>query len=176
MTKVARCSLLVLARSVAALAENSRLWIVVAITGHWHIEGNPQQELHFGQGLSPKTRFVLKDAASRAGTISIAIDEKTKVNHACEDPGECKNRIFDIPENADKATAQSNPSADSPFRKALLALMENPKRYVSAVSRDYGSVHDAVARLNGKTADLTPVFKGLGKDSYYIRVERLDGK
>src|SRR5260370_15939785 len=98
MTKVARCSLLVLAMSVAACAENSRLWIVVAITGHWHIEGNPQQELRLGQGLSPKTRFVLKDAATRAGTISIAIDEKTKISHACEDPRECKNRIVDVPE------------------------------------------------------------------------------
>jgi hypothetical protein len=61
------------------------------------------------------------------------------------------------------------------WRLALTALHENPPQFVSLVARGENSLPDCIAKKSDTTLDLTPAFKQMQHDSYFVSLKSLSG-
>jgi hypothetical protein len=156
-----------LATGLAAFAEQSlgNRWVVVGIVGKWHTVAD-KQPIYLGQPLEPGAAYEREPPTAGSGSISLAFGKDEPVTHECEKPGDC-SKPFEVPPPP-KLTSESRS-----IREALEEFIHGPKRYVTAVSRDLGGLHDGVVQTSGNGADLAPVLSGLGKGTYWIKIERL---
>ena len=166
MRNIGRMALLVLAVNAAMAAEKlGDRWVVVGIVGKWKTVADAKP-LYLGQPLAQGTAFVRDPPAARSGSITLAFDKDARVTHACENAGDCAKPFEVTPPPKREAASTS-------FREVLAAWVERPKTFIAAVSRDVGSLHDAVVPSSGAGADLTALVSGLGKGTYWLKIERL---
>ena len=166
MRNLARLALLIIYSLSAPAQSLGDRWVVVGIVGKWHSVSHPDA-FRLGQSLEPGTSFVRDPPNARSGSITLAWDKDTRETHACDNPGDC-DKLFKVP------AAPVAHTSSGWFREILATWVHEPKRYVAAVSRDSGSLQDAVARTSAAGADLAPVLSGLGKGTYWFRIERME--
>ena len=157
------CSALLLTFGLAAFAACPNCWYVFSVQGQWVTA--EQQPISPGMVLKPNVEYLRQPPTARFGSITLVADESHRITQSCDGPGGCDRR-FKVPEAPEAAGSRS-------FLEAFSAWVQHPQRYVAAVSRDYGSLRDAVVRSNGSSADLTPVVSDLGKGDYWFKIERL---
>jgi len=142
---------------------------VVGIVGDWSavtkLMGN-SRALRFGSAVSLDDRI---SGSTRGGSILIA-------SHA----GDRAYRFF---ERCDRLPCaylfrdDNKPVEDPPFlarlKDAVLPLIRgHGEAYIAAVSREWGQeLREAVVRLEGGEADLSPALPGLDAGSYYVRLQ-----
>ncbi len=165
MKTVTRMALLLLASHPVLAAESlGNRWVVVGIVGKWKTPSDGKS-VYLGEPFPPGAELVRDPPTARSGFITLAYDKDTRDTHACENPGACASvKVKSPPAHAPESSS---------FREVLASWVEAPKRFVAAVSRDVGGLHDAVVQSSGKGADCGPAFSDLAKGAYWIKIDRL---
>jgi hypothetical protein len=143
--------------------------IVVGIVGDWSGQGKLAKTAHaleFGSEVSNDYRI---SGSTRGGSILItsrAGDRTYRFFERCEKLP-CKY-LF-----KDENKPVEDPSFWARLGEAVMPLIRgHGEVYIAAVSRDWGQeLREAVVRLEGGEADISPALSGLDAGSYYLRLQ-----
>lgn len=155
-------------------------WVVIGTVGKWDL-GNSNTRVKIGTKLNPG-ETVMRDQSSDRKTGSITLlGGGAPLTYACDNPATlpdhsnagCVNPIT-IPDKKGNTSPEQDQGLLSFLVGVTQLLTEQPTRYYSAVSRDYGGLQDAVVQINENAVDLHPVLSTLNKGEYRLTFTKLE--
>jgi hypothetical protein len=164
----AAAAALVLLSCAGGAAAQQTFGYVLDVRGEWRLNGGGR--LSKGSSLPVGGTVTAADPGDGGGYIVVA-DRGGNIfdRRSCGNAGECARPIR-LP-----ATAGSGQSYFTRVMGAAMRLMAGqPGRYVAFISRGGGGdLQEAVLRLDAQKLDVSPVFRNMPGDRYFVRFESL---
>jgi hypothetical protein len=153
----------------SAVQSRSDAGYVLEIEGKWFVESNPREYLTLGQRLRAGERIRILSPAANDQIVIVGTNGEVVIEQHCVNRGDCGRRLI-VPSPAD-----TEPSVfDIILQTAMRLIKGKPDRYsVHGVRGVDNDLKEGVCRFDEGWVDLRPVFQGMPKGLYYLKLRDL---
>jgi hypothetical protein len=147
---------------------------VIGIVGKWLVDDKPAT---LGATVDRQTSLTRNPRPNTFGSITIMIGGR-RVTYSCDDR-KWKNFGCNSPislATADEIAQEQDQSPNRLMAAIGILFANRPEAYVSAVSRDVGTLEDAVVKTEDSGVDLKPALGSLSQGEYQVIIQKLDSK